>query len=210
MRNLSALLVVIFLTYSNLGHAHSLVGFVIPKDGAIIKQAPENMEIVFTGPAKLIKLQLSRVISNGKSSLIGGLLGSEELEAIELGKSHLMKEAKRHVINMPMLDVGLYKTTWRALSEDGHAIKGEFAFEISAKGVDASGAGAEFLEGEGKVKRVRESKITIKHGALGDLMPAMTMEYDVAGAGTEMDFKRGDTVVFKINKDLEIVSIQPK
>ena len=41
-------------------------------------------------------------------------------------------------------------------------------------------------------------------------MPAMTMEYDVAGAGTEMDFKRGDTVAFKINKDLEIVSIQPK
>jgi hypothetical protein len=36
------------------------------------------------------------------------------------------------------------------------------------------------------------------------------MEYDVAGAGSEMDFKRGDTVVFKINKDLEIVSIKPK
>ena len=121
-----------------------------------------------------------------------------------------MKEAKRHVINMPMLNVGLYKTTWRALSEDGHAIKGEFAFEISAEGADASGAGAEFLEGEGKIKRVRGSKITIKHGALGDLMPAMTMEYDVAGAGSEMGFKRGDTVFFKVNKDLEIVSIQPK
>ena len=111
---------------------------------------------------------------------------------------------------MPTLDVGFYKTIWRALSEDGHAIKGEFAFEISAEGADASGAEAEFLTGEGKIKRVRGSKITIKHGALGDLMPAMTMEYDVAGAGTEMDFKRGDTVLFKINKDLEIVSIQPK
>ena len=66
------------------------------------------------------------------------------------------------------------------------------------------------MEGEGKIKRVRGSKITIKHGALGDLMPAMTMEYDVAGANTEMDLKRGDTVLFKINKDLEIVSIQPK
>ena len=210
MKNLSALLFAVFLTYSNLGHAHSPVGFVIPKDGAIIKQAPQTIEIVFTAPAKLIKLEFSRVISNGKSSLIGGLLGSEELEAIQLDKSHLMKEAKRHVINMPMLNVGLYKTTWRALSEDGHVIKGEFAFEISAEGVDASGAGAEFLEGEGKIKRVRGSKITIKHGALGDLMPAMTMEYDVAGVGTEMDLKRGDTVLFKINKDLEIVSIQPK
>ena len=210
MKKLSVIFYCLFISFSNLGHAHSPVGFVIPKDGSVIKQAPEKMEIVFTAPAKLIKLEFSRVIPNGKSSLIGGLLGSQELEAIDLDRSHLMKEAKRHVINIPMLDVGVYKTSWRALSEDGHAIKGEFAFEISAEGADASGAGAEFLEGEGKIKRVRGSKITIKHGALGDLMPAMTMEYDLERAGNEMDFKRGDTVVFKINKDLEIVSIQPK
>ena len=210
MKNLSALLFAVFLTYSNLGHAHSPVGFVIPKDGAIIKQAPQTIEIVFTAPAKLIKLEFSRVISNGKSSLIGGLLGSEELEAIQLDKSHLMKEAKRHVINMPMLNVGLYKTTWRALSEDGHAIKGTFTFEVSAKGVDVSGTSDELLQGEGKIKRVRGSKITIKHGALGDLMPAMTMEYDVQGVSSQSDYKRGDTVIFQVNKDLEIVSIQPK
>ena len=210
MKKLLVICLCVFFTFSNLGHAHSPVGFVIPKDGSVIKQAPKKMEIVFTAPAKLIKLEFSRVISNEKSSLIGGLLGSEELEAIDLDESHLMKEAKRHVINMPTLDVGLYKTTWRALSEDGHAIKGEFAFEISAEGADVFGVGAEFLTGEGKIKRIRGSRITIKQGALGDLMPAMTMEYDVAGVGTEMDFKRGDTVVFKINKDLEIVSIQPK
>ena len=203
-------LVAVFLTFSNLGYAHSPVGFVIPKDGSVIKQAPEKMEIVFTAPAKLIKLEFFRVITGEKSTLIGGMLGSEKLEEIPLDKSHLMKEGKRHLVSIPVLDMGIYKTTWRALSEDGHVIKGEFAFEISAEGADASGAGAEFLEGEGKIKRVRGSKITIKHGALGDLMPAMTMEYDVAGAGTEMDLKRGDTVLFKINKDLEIVSIQPK
>ncbi len=210
MKKLLVLFFWVFFTFSNLGHAHSPVGFVIPKNGSVIKQAPEKMEIVFTAPAKLIKLEFSRVISNGKSSLIGGLLGSEELEAIDLDKSHLMKEAKRHVITIPMLDVGVYKTAWRALSEDGHAIKGEFGFEISAEGTDLSGLGGELLAGEGKIKRVRGSKITIKHGALGDLMPAMTMEYDVEGTGIEMDFKRGDMVVFKINKDLVIVSIQTK
>ncbi|OUX75258.1 MAG: hypothetical protein CBC19_11565 [Oceanospirillales bacterium TMED59] len=210
MKNLLVVSLAILLTYSNLGHAHSPVGFVIPKDGSVIKDAPEKIEIVFTAPAKLIKLELSRVTSNGKSTLIGGLLGSEVLEAIDLEKSHLMKEAKRHVINTPMLDLGLYKTTWRALSEDGHAIKGEFAFEISAEGTDPSGAVAEFLEGEGEIKRVRGSKITIKHGALGDLMPAMTMEYEVPETVTAIDFKRGDSVVFKINKDLDIVSIKTK
>ena len=210
MKNILILFFSVFLTFSNVGHAHSPVGFVIPKDGSVIKRAPEKMEIVFTAPAKLIKLDLSRVKSIGQSSLLGGLLGSEELEAIDLDNSHLMKEAKRHLINMPTLDVGLYKTTWRALSEDGHAIKGEFAFEISVDGTDGSDARGEFLSGEGKIKRIRGSKLTIKHGVLGDLMPAMTMEYDVQGAGTGMDFKRGDTVVFKINKNLEIVSIQPK
>ena len=198
------------IAFSNLGFAHSPVGFVIPKDGSVIKQAPDKMEIVFTAPAQLSKLEFSRVMSNEKSSLIGGLLGSEKLEAIDLGKSHLMKKAKRHVINMPMLDVGLYKTSWRALSEDGHAIKGEFAFKISAEGADASSAGAEFFTGEGKIKRVRGSRITIKHGALGDLMPAMTMEYEIPETVTAIDFKRGDSVVFKINKDLDIVSIKTK
>ena len=210
MKKLLVLFLWVFVTCSNLGHAHSPVGFVVPKDGSVIKQAPEKMEIVFTASAKLIKLEFFRVISNGKSSLIAGLLGSQDLEAIDLDKSHLMKDAKRHVINIPVLDEGVYKTTWRALSEDGHAIKGEFAFEISAEGTDVSGLGGSILAGEGEIKRVRGSKITIKHGVLGDLMPAMTMEYGIESAGTEMDFKRGDTVVFTINKDLEIVSINTK
>ena len=40
--------------------------FVIPKDGSVIKQAPEKMEIVFTAPAKLIKLEFFRVNSRRK------------------------------------------------------------------------------------------------------------------------------------------------
>ena len=210
MRKSLILLISFFLTFSNVGYAHSPVGFVIPKDGSVIKQAPEKMEIVFTAPAKLIKLEFFRVIPGENSTLIGGLLALEKLEEIPLDKSHLMKEGKRHLVNIPVLDMGIYKTTWRALSEDGHAIKGSFTFEVSAKGVDVSGAADELLEGEGEIKRVRGSKITIKHGALGDLMPAMTMEYDIQGVGSGSDYKRGDTVIFKINKDLDIVSIQTK
>ena len=75
MKKLLVLFFGVFIAFSNLGHAHSPVGFVIPKDGSVIKQAPDKMEIVFTAPAKLIKLEFSRVISNEKSSLIGGLLG---------------------------------------------------------------------------------------------------------------------------------------
>ena len=210
MRTPLLLLVTIFLTYSNLGSAHSPVGFVIPKDGSVIKQAPKKMEIVFTAPAKLIKLEFFRVITGEKSTLIGGLLGSEKLEGIPLDKSHLMKEGKRHLVNIPVLDAGIYKTTWRALSEDGHAIKGTFTFEVSAKGVDVSGTADELLEGEGKIKRVRGSKITIKHAALGDLMPAMTMEFNVSDKKIISNFKRGDKVKFQVNKELELIKIESK
>ena len=41
-------------------------------------------------------------------------------------------------------------------------------------------------------------------------MPAMTMEYEIPETVTAIDFKRGDSVVFKINKDLDIVSIKTK
>ena len=150
--------------------AHSPVGFVVPKDGSLIKKAPEKMEIVFTAPAKLIKVEFSKIKSNQKKSLISGLLGNEALTPIKLNGDHLMKESKQHMISLPKLDDGVYKTAWRALSEDGHAIKGEFIFEVSPKGLDLSGADVKLLMGEGKVKRIRGTKITIKHGPLGCLL----------------------------------------
>ena len=74
-----------------------------------------------------------------------------------------MRELRLHVISLPKLDDGIYKTAWRALSEDGHAIKGEFMFEVSPKGIDTLGADVKLLNGEGEVKRIRGTKITIKH-----------------------------------------------
>ena len=115
----------LFLNFST-ATAHSPVGFVVPKDGSVVKKAPEKMEIVFTAPAKLIKVEFSKVTSNQKKSLISGLLGNETLTPIKLNKDHLMNESRRHIISLPKLDDGIYKTAWRALSEDGHAIKGEF------------------------------------------------------------------------------------
>ena len=190
--------------------AHSPVAFVVPKDGSIIKTAPEKMEIVFTAAAKLIKVEFSKVTSNQKKSLISGLLGNEALTPIKLNKDHLMRELRLHVISLPKLDDGIYKTAWRALSEDGHAIKGEFMFEVSPKGIDTLGADVKLLNGEGEVKRIRGTKITIKHGPLGELMPAMTMEFNVSDKKTISNFKRGNKVKFQVNKKLELIKIEPK
>ena len=199
----------LFLNFST-ATAHSPVGFVVPKDGSIIKKAPEKMEIVFTAPAKLIKVEFSKVTSNQKKSLISGMLGNETLTPIKLNKDHLMNESRRHIISLPKLDDGIYKTAWRALSEDGHAIKGEFIFEVSPEGSDVSGADVKLLIGEGQVKRVRGTKITIKHGPLGELMPAMTMEFNVSDKKIISNLKRGDKVKFQVNKELELIKIESK
>ena len=190
--------------------AHSPIAYVLPKDGAVIKSSPEAIEIVFTGPSKLIKVSLQKFAPEANKSLVGSLLGSGEGVDIALVGKFLMREEKRHLISVPTLEEGNYQINWRAISEDGHTIKGEFSFIISPKGVDYVTRQDELLEGEGQIKRIRGPKVTIKHGPIGDLMPAMTMEYLLPDEGSLEGFKRGDKVIFKLNSDLEITEVKGK
>ena len=190
--------------------AHSPIAYVLPKDGAVINKSPETIEIVFTGPSKLIKVSLQKFAPEANQSLVGSLLGSAEGVNIALDGEFLMQESKRHLISIPSLEEGNYQTNWRAISEDGHTIKGEFSFIISPDGVDYVAGQNELLEGEGQIKRIRGSKVTIKHGPIGDLMPAMTMEYLLPDKSTVKGFKRGDKVIFKLNSDLEITEVKGK
>ena len=190
--------------------AHSPIAYVLPKDGAVINKSPETIEIVFTGPSKLIKVSLQKFAPEANQTLVGSLLGSGEGVNIALDGEFLMQKRKRHLISIPSLEEGKYQTNWRAISEDGHTIKGEFSFIISPDGVDYVARQDELLEGEGQIKRIRGSKVTIKHGPIGDLMPAMTMEYLLPDESTVKGFKRGDKVIFKLNSDLEITEVKGK
>ena len=204
------LLMIVSLSLTNGVLAHSPIAYVIPKDGALIREAPATIEIVFTGTSKLVGVSLKKLEEGQKQSLLGDILGSAEGQDIPLGNDHLMTDDKRHLVAIPALTDGTYKTTWRAISEDGHTIKGDFSFQVSPDGTETiAGTQMQFV-GEGEIKRIRGQKVTIKHGPIGDVMPAMTMEYDVQDVSSGSDYKRGDTVIFKINKDLEIVSIQLK
>ena len=187
--------------------AHSPVAYVIPQDKAIIKESPATMEIAFTGPSKLIKVRLYRLEPNEGTSLVSGLFGESREEEIALSDVQFMKENKRHLIGLPQLTDGMYEATWRAIGEDGHTIKGDFSFEISPNGTDIVAVEDQSFKGEGVIKRIRGTKLTIKHGPIGDLMPAMTMEYEVPDKAVLKELKKGDQVSFEINKDLEIVNL---
>lgn len=204
------LLMIVSLSLTNGVLAHSPIAYVIPKDGALIREAPATIEIVFTGTSKLVGVSLKKLEEGQKQSLLGDILGSAEGQDIPLGNDHLMTDDKRHLVAIPALTDGTYKTTWRAISEDGHTIKGDFSFQVSPDGTETiAGTQMQFV-GEGEIKRIRGQKVTIKHGPIGDVMPAMTMEYEIPEKSGVEGLKRGDTVSFELSESLEIIQISKK
>ena len=85
----------------------------IPADGETVSSAPAELQLQFRGEAKLVKLSLS-----------------QDGTDIPLGDSHLMQIATQHVVALPALSAGSFEVRWRALSADGHVIKGNFDFTV--------------------------------------------------------------------------------
>ena len=77
------------------------MAYVIPQDEAIIKESPETMEIAFTGPSRLIKVTLHRLLPTEGASLVSRLFGEARQEEIGLSDDQFMKENKRHLIGLP-------------------------------------------------------------------------------------------------------------
>jgi len=57
-------------------------------------------------------------------------LNKFEGNEVKLSKEPLMKNSKNHSIPLPPLKPGIYNFKWRAMSEDGHIIKGKSNFKL--------------------------------------------------------------------------------
>ena len=93
--------------------AHSPLSKSMPADGETVSSTPAELQLQFRGEAKLVKLSLS-----------------QDGTDIPLGDSHLMQIATQHVVALPTLSAGSFEVRWRALSADGHVIKGNFDFTV--------------------------------------------------------------------------------
>lgn len=93
--------------------AHSPLAASVPVDGAVLTEAPGSLRLTFEGEASLARLSLWRE-------------GTE----MALGTAHLMQMGTQHRVILPELPPGRYEVRWRALSADGHVIKGDFSFSI--------------------------------------------------------------------------------
>ena len=96
--------------------AHSPLSAVTPEDGARLTTPPAAIEMRFRDPSRLIRF-----------ALVNQVDGAE----IGLGDAHLMVKSADHTVTLPTLAAGRYTASWRAMSPDGHVIKGRFSFTIA-------------------------------------------------------------------------------
>ncbi len=87
-----------------------------PESGAVLTETPTVVSIQFTGPAKLISLELT-----GSNS-----------ELVKIDVSEATSVDGLVTVQIPPLSSDGYTVSWRALSIDGHPANGSFTFEISA------------------------------------------------------------------------------
>ena len=70
----------------------------------------------FRGTARLVRLTLT---------------GAQSGE-VTLSEEHLMVEKHRHTVALPAIAADKYMVRWRALSADGHLVKGSFSFTVGS------------------------------------------------------------------------------
>ena len=95
--------------------AHSELRRSVPAAGAVLLQAPEQMELHFNERVQLTALRLYRD-------------GSEEVSL----PRRAIRSATTEIIALPPLAPGAYRAEWRIISADGHPAGGVIPFRIEA------------------------------------------------------------------------------
>ena len=124
------LLVLIFFFKYTVVFAHSPLNSITPKNNEILSQAPEKIIMIFKSEAKLIKITLEKQKNTKQASIISNFFSKGNGENIKIKENALMQISKKHSIELPKLTSGKYFFKWRAMSEDGHIIKGNLKFNI--------------------------------------------------------------------------------
>ncbi len=112
---LKVVLILIFIFKVSLSFSHSQLTEILPKNNVVYNKVPSQINMKFKSSVKLVKIDMFRV---------------ENKEKIKLDSSLLKDRSKVHILPMPKLYPGKYRIEWRALSPDGHIIKGKSNFEV--------------------------------------------------------------------------------
>lgn len=104
----------ILFTAVTVSTAHSVVTKSHPENGASLSVAPDRIDVSFSKPTRIVKASLS----HNKGAPIKLTLST--------------KEPTKMVTFTPVPKAaGDYNINWRALSKDGHVLKGSLQFSIA-------------------------------------------------------------------------------
>lgn len=117
MKALVAAAVAVFLLSAapDAANAHSRLKSSVPASGAVLAEAPAEAVVVFDEEARVTSLRLFD--ANG---------GAIALTADPV------KAPGTASVALPPLPDGAYELEWRAISVDGHPIRGRVRFEVGA------------------------------------------------------------------------------
>ncbi|MEP2980672.1 MAG: copper resistance CopC family protein [Lentilitoribacter sp.] len=97
--------------------AHSPLKSTSPKNNAELNKIPDMLHFTFGKPARMVKVTMTHSTSDV----------SHEMK-LDLPNKDLVEELH---LTPDFMGNGNYLVEWRALSEDGHALKGEFSFTVN-------------------------------------------------------------------------------
>ena len=129
---LGRLLTIIFFISSTTAFAHSPLVYSYPKNGAILKNTPSKITLGFKSDVSLTKIELLKIAPSKTKTMLQNLFGNKKGTEILLETELPREAAKQHIIKLPEMYFGDYHVDWRALSGDGHVMKGNLQFTISA------------------------------------------------------------------------------
>jgi len=104
------------LTAAPAALAHDELVSSTPADGAVLAEAPAELELVFS----------SALMDIGNKVIVADAAGTN------LAESEPVLNRETLVQALPALGNGVYQVNWRAVSSDGHPITGTFSFTVEA------------------------------------------------------------------------------
>jgi len=104
----------LLFTATTLSLSHSVVTNSNPENGARLQVAPKHLDVSFSKPTRVVKASLTH---NQSTPLKLTLSTKEPTKLIRFSPAPTA--------------AGDYIIKWRALSEDGHALKGSLQFSIT-------------------------------------------------------------------------------
>ena len=107
-------LLVAMLFVAGQASAHSKINSTTPSNGEVIASVPEVVEMQFGNKLRLVKVEMTH----------------EDHPTVDLDISAYKSFENSFSIPMNKMGAGTYKLEWRGLGVDGHALSGEFSFEV--------------------------------------------------------------------------------